>query len=96
MTLRDGTDLLIRPIQPEDATREREFIRGCHRRPFYFRFMMPVRELPAAMIERFTQIDYGRELALVGVVGEGLGRRSSVSRVSRRPPFRSAASLQSS
>ncbi len=75
VTLRDGTDLLIRPIQPEDATREREFISRLSPETLYFRFMMPVRELPAAMIERFTQIDYGRELALVGVAGEGLEQK---------------------
>ena len=69
--LKDGRSLLIRPIQPEDATREREFIARLLPETLYFRFMMPVRELPPAMIERFTQIDYGRELALVGIVEDG-------------------------
>lgn len=71
VTLKDGLTLLIRPIQPEDATREREFIARLSPETLYFRFMMPVRELPPAMIERFTQIDYGRELALVGITDDG-------------------------
>jgi acetyltransferase len=71
VTLKDGLKLLIRPIQPEDAERERAFVSRLSPETLYFRFMMPVRELPPAMIERFTQIDYGRELALVGIAGDG-------------------------
>ena len=70
ITIKDGEQLLVRPIQPEDAERERAFVSRLSPETLYFRFMMPVRELPQAMIERFTQIDYGRELALVGIVGE--------------------------
>ena len=75
VTLKTGLKLLIRPIQPEDAEREREFVSRLSPETLYFRFMMPVRELPPAMIERFTQIDYGRELALVGITGEGAQQR---------------------
>ena len=71
LTLANGLHLLIRPIQPEDAERERAFVARLSPETLYFRFMMPVRELPPAMIERFTQIDYGRELALVGIAGVG-------------------------
>jgi acetyltransferase len=69
VTLKNGQPVLIRPIQPEDAEREREFVSRLSPETLYFRFMMPIRELSNAMIERFTQIDYGRELALVGVTG---------------------------
>jgi acetyltransferase len=69
VTLKDGRDILIRPIQPEDAQREREFVARLSPETLYFRFMMPVKELSPAMIERFTQIDYARELALVGISG---------------------------
>lgn len=71
LTLRDGRHVFIRPIRPEDAERERALIARLSPETLYFRFMMPVRELPPAMIERFTQIDYGRELALIGLTGEG-------------------------
>jgi acetyltransferase len=67
VTLKDGREMLIRPIRPEDAERERAFVSRLSPETLYFRFMMPVKELSTAMIERFTQIDYGRELALVGV-----------------------------
>ena len=82
ITLKDGLQLLVRPIQPEDAERERAFVARLSPETLYFRFMMPVRELPQAMIERFTQIDYGRELALVGVVsGDGDDKIVGVARI---------------
>ena len=82
ITLNDGAQLMVRPIQPEDAERERAFVARLSPETLYFRFMMPVRELPQAMIERFTQIDYGRELALVGVVSEsGEDRIVGVARI---------------
>ena len=82
VTLKDGAQLMVRPIQPEDAERERAFVSRLSPETLYFRFMMPVRELPQAMIERFTQIDYGRELALVGVVSAfGEDRIVGVARI---------------
>ncbi len=82
VTLKDGMQLLIRPIQPEDAERERAFVSRLSPETLYFRFMMPVRELPQAMIERFTQIDYGRELALVGIVSnDGVDKIVGVARI---------------
>jgi acetyltransferase len=70
VVLRTNQSVLIRPIQPEDAEREREFVARLSPETLYFRFMMPVKELSLAMIERFTQIDYGRELALVAVTDD--------------------------
>ncbi len=67
IALKDGRKMLIRPIQPEDASRERAFVSRLSPETLYFRFMMPIKELSLAMIERFTQIDYARELALVGI-----------------------------
>jgi len=66
--LADGTDLVIRPIRPEDAEIEREFVNGLSGRSKYFRFMQALKELPPHMLARFTQIDYDREMALIAVV----------------------------
>ncbi|TAG48137.1 MAG: bifunctional acyl-CoA synthetase/GNAT family N-acetyltransferase [Betaproteobacteria bacterium] len=84
VSLKTGESILIRPIQPEDADREREFVSRLSPETLYFRFMMPVKELSAAMIERFTQIDYGRELALVAVSGSGA--QSAIQGVARITP----------
>ncbi len=65
--LADGTDITIRPIRPEDAELEQEFVRGLSEESKYFRFMDSVQELTATMLVRFTQIDYSREMALIAV-----------------------------
>lgn len=65
--LSDGTDIIIRPIRPEDAELEQAFVRGLSEESRYFRFMNSIQELSQAMLVRFTQIDYSREIALVAV-----------------------------
>ncbi len=73
--LRDGSEIVIRPIGPEDAEREQAFVRALSPESRYFRFMSTLRELPADMLYRFTHPDFQRELALVALVGEGLATR---------------------
>jgi acetyltransferase len=63
--LADGTVVEARPIRPEDAEMEQQFVRNLSERSRYFRFMNSVRELTPSMLTRFTQIDYDREMAFV-------------------------------
>jgi len=63
----DGRRFLIRPIRPEDAVLEQEFVRKLSDRSRYLRFMFALKELSPAMLSRFTQIDYDREMALVAL-----------------------------
>ncbi|WP_133128415.1 bifunctional acetate--CoA ligase family protein/GNAT family N-acetyltransferase [Legionella nagasakiensis] len=65
--LADGTNITIRPIRPEDANIEQEFVRHLSSESKYFRFMEHLQELTPAMLVRFTQIDYDREMALIAV-----------------------------
>jgi acetyltransferase len=64
---REGAPVILRPIRPEDAELEQEFVRGLSEESRHFRFMSTMRELTPAMLARFTQIDYDREMALVAV-----------------------------
>ncbi len=66
----DGTEIVIRPIKPEDAELEAEFVRNLSAETKYFRFMSTVRELAPAMIVRLTQIDYDREMAFLALINE--------------------------
>jgi acetyltransferase len=68
--LPDGRNVAIRPIRPEDAEIEQEFIRNLSDEAKYFRFMHAVHELTPEMLVRFTQIDYDREMALIAVTEE--------------------------
>ncbi len=65
--LPNGLDITIRPIRPEDANMEKDFVHRLSERSKYFRFMQSLQELTPEMIVRFTQIDYDREMAFVAV-----------------------------
>ncbi|HBZ44488.1 MAG TPA: GNAT family N-acetyltransferase [Maritimibacter sp.] len=65
--LSDGTPLTIRPIRPEDAKSEQDFVRSLSDEAKQFRFMGTLNELSPEMLVQFTQIDYRREMALVAM-----------------------------
>jgi acetyltransferase len=65
--LRDGREVQVRPIRPEDAGREQRFFERLSERSRFQRFMNYLKELPPRMLARFTQLDYDRELALVAL-----------------------------
>jgi acetyltransferase len=64
---RDGLTVTIRPIRPEDADLEQEFVRNLSSEAKYYRFMNTLRELSSGQLVRLTQIDYDREMAFVAV-----------------------------
>jgi len=66
--LADGVNIKIRPIRPEDALIEANFVRNLSPQAKYFRFMQGLNELTQEMLVRFTQLDYNRELALIAVL----------------------------
>ncbi|MDD5410436.1 MAG: GNAT family N-acetyltransferase [Methylobacter sp.] len=65
--LANGSNIIIRPIRPEDAVMEKDFVHRLSERSKYFRFMQSLHELTPEMIVRFTQIDYDREMAFVAL-----------------------------
>ena len=66
--LQGGVSATIRPIRPEDAAIESAFVHGLSEQSKFLRFMFTLHDLSPGMLSRFTQIDYDRELALVGVM----------------------------
>ena len=84
--LAGGTDVTIRPIRPEDADIEQDFVRHLSAEAKYFRFMHTVHELTQEMLVRFTQIDYDREMALIAVIeGDGQEQELGVARYATNP-----------
>ena len=73
--LHDGTKLRIRPIRPEDAILEREFVNGLSERSKFLRFMLVLKNISPQMVSRFTQIDYDREMALIAIAPTDAGER---------------------
>lgn len=81
--LPDGTDVIIRPIRPEDDAIEREFIGGLSPETRYNR-LLSGRRLTPDEIRHLTRIDYDREMAFVAIsVERGQGRLLGVARYVR-------------
>ncbi len=65
--LADGRNITLRPIRPEDAEIEHDFVKNLSDEAKYFRFIQSINELTPEMLIRFTQIDYDREMAFIAV-----------------------------
>ena len=83
--LPDGSALRIRPIRPEDATLEVDFVERMSERSRYMRFFSAARGLTPQMLARFTQVDYDRELALIALPEPGADRILGVARYNTNP-----------
>jgi acetyltransferase len=66
LRLRDGTDIHLRPIRPDDATLLRRFLESVSREDIRARFHGAMRDFSGPLLIRLTQIDYDREIALIG------------------------------
>jgi len=90
LSLPGGETLVLRPIRPEDAELEQEFVEGLTPLSRRMRFQSSLRSLSPTMLARFTQVDYDREMALVAIAGEeGREREVGVCRYIRMPDGRS-------
>ena len=69
--LKDGTEVTLRPIKPEDEPIELEFIRGLSTETSRFRFFQIIKDLPHEALVRFCNIDYDREMAIIAETREG-------------------------
>jgi acetyltransferase len=63
--LRDGSEVTLRPVRPEDEPAHSEFISRLSPEDSHFRFFHTVRALPRTQLARLTQVDYDREMAFV-------------------------------
>jgi acetyltransferase len=68
--LKDGTEVTLRPIRPEDEPMELEFIRGLSTESSRFRFFQIIKDLPHDALVRFCNIDYDREMAFIAETRE--------------------------
>lgn len=67
--LPDGTPVRIRPIRRSDLELERRFVCGLSARTRYLR-LLSGRQLQPGELERWTDIDPAREIALIALVTE--------------------------
>jgi len=77
-----GERLLIRPIRPADAAEHNAFFHRLSPEDIRLRFFAAVRELTPAQIDKFTRLDYDRDMALIAV-REKTGETVGVARLVR-------------
>ncbi|UTV30025.1 bifunctional acetate--CoA ligase family protein/GNAT family N-acetyltransferase [Photobacterium atrarenae] len=65
VTLKDGSEILLRPILPEDEPKHKAFISKVSVDDLYRRFFSDVGEFNHEALANLTQIDYDREMAFV-------------------------------
>ncbi len=73
--LRDGREITLRPIKPEDEPLWLALLASCSRESIYSRFRYFFFWQSHEVASRYCYIDYDRELAIVAEAGEGTGRR---------------------
>jgi acetyltransferase len=91
VTTAAGMEIFIRPIKPEDAPLLVDLFHSLSRESVYYRFFSPLKRIPQAMLARFTQIDYDRDVALVALdVGEDHEKMLGVARLMGDPDGKAA------
>ena len=73
--LRDGTDVLLRPIRPEDEPLEHELLASLSEATMRARFFTVIKDISHEMLIRYCNIDYDREMAIVAEVRENEKRK---------------------
>jgi acetyltransferase len=77
-----GQKFTLRPIRPEDADAHAAMFSRLTPEDIRFRFFSAMRALSTEQISRMTDVDYGREMAIVAV-NDATGRTAGVSRLVR-------------
>ncbi|MGE3779741.1 MAG: GNAT family N-acetyltransferase, partial [Pirellulaceae bacterium] len=72
--LKDGTEVLLRPIKPEDEPMWHELVANCSQESLWFRFRYLFKETTHEMATRFCFLDYDREIAIVAEIEQGTTR----------------------
>jgi RimJ/RimL family protein N-acetyltransferase len=72
-TLKDGTEVTIRAIQPEDSASVLESFAKLDRDAIYRRFFSPKKELSDAEVKQLTDVDFSQVVALVVTKETGQG-----------------------
>jgi RimJ/RimL family protein N-acetyltransferase len=66
--LKDGTEITVRGIRPEDAAHILDAFNKLDKEAIYRRFFSPKKELSDAELKQLTQVDFSRVVALVATM----------------------------
>lgn len=66
--LRNGQEVVLRPIRPEDEPLESKMLDYLSSQTMYYRFLGYIPKITHDFLTRFTQIDYDREMAIIAEI----------------------------
>ena len=69
--LKNGTQVLLHPVKPEDENRFNEFLKSLSVETMRFRFFEIIKEMSHEMLTRYCNLDYDREIAVVAELKKG-------------------------
>ena len=72
-TLRDGTEIFFRPVKPTDEPSLSEMLYSLSEESIRTRYMYHTVVFPHREIQRFTNIDYRQDIAIVGIISHVSG-----------------------
>jgi acyl-CoA hydrolase/GNAT superfamily N-acetyltransferase len=67
VTVRDGTELLLRPIKPTDERLEQELLYSLSDQSIYLRFFSTMTTFPHERVQYYTTVDYNEHMAIVAI-----------------------------
>jgi acetyltransferase len=68
--LADGSEVVIRPIRPDDAPRLQEGFTHLSAESIYYRFLDTTKEISDELAQRLSNVDYLTQMALVATIRE--------------------------
>ena len=85
-TLKNGNEVMLRPIKPEDEELWLEMFKNFSEEAVRYRFFQILKDTPHEVRVRYCNIDYDREMAIVAEIAqEGKKKILGVSRISIEP-----------
>jgi acetyltransferase len=69
--LKNGTQVLLHPVKPEDENRFNKFLKSLSVQTMHFRFFEIIKEMSHEMLTRYCNLDYDREIAVVAELDDG-------------------------
>ncbi len=83
--LKDGTEVVLRPIKAEDEGRYNELIKSLSPQSMRFRFFSLIKEIPHDTLTKYCNLDYDRQIAIVAELKKADNPIVGVGRVIAEP-----------
>jgi len=83
--LKNGIDVTLRPIRPEDETLLNELFKSLSEETMRLRFFQIIKEMSHETLTRYCNLDYDREIAIVAEIQEDTRKIIGVGRIILEP-----------